>query len=97
MALPGSPHAEGGSQAVDVPLLEEGLDVELCDFMEAANTVRASCIIVSNEVGLGLVPANRLGRVYPYRDLLGKVNQALAESADQAYLMVAGIPLQLKP
>ena len=51
-------------------------------------------IVVSNEVGLGLVPENKLGRVY--RDLLGKANQLLAQHADQVYLMVAGIPVKIK-
>lgn len=87
--------ALGAPEEVDASLFEERLDLELYELMEAINSVRASCIMVSNEVGLGLVPANRLGRFY--RDLLGKVNQALAERADQVYLMVAGIPLQLKP
>lgn len=82
-------------EAVDVPLLEEGLDLELRELMGAINTARACSIVVSNEVGLGLVPANRLGRLY--RDLLGKANQTFAERADEVYLMVAGLPLQLKP
>jgi adenosylcobinamide kinase/adenosylcobinamide-phosphate guanylyltransferase len=51
-------------------------------------------ILVSNEVGLGLVPDNQLGRVY--RDCLGKVNQTLAGSADEVYFMAAGIPVRLK-
>lgn len=91
----GESTAESDPEAVDVPLLEERLDLELRELMGAVNTARAYSIVVSNEVGLGLVPANRLGRLY--RDLLGKVNQAFAERADEVYLMVAGIPLQLKP
>ena len=54
----------------------------------------ATFIIVSNEVGLGLVPENRLGRLY--RDLLGRANQLLAQRADEVYLMVAGIPVEIK-
>jgi adenosylcobinamide kinase / adenosylcobinamide-phosphate guanylyltransferase len=53
----------------------------------------AQRIIVSNEVGLGLVPPYPLGRVY--RDALGKENQRLALIADQAILMIAGIPTNL--
>lgn len=56
---------------------------------------RASFIIVSNEVGLGIVPANAISRVY--RDLLGKANQAVAEIVDEVYLLVAGQPLRIKP
>jgi adenosylcobinamide kinase/adenosylcobinamide-phosphate guanylyltransferase len=57
--------------------------------------VDASFLIVSNEVGLGLVPDNRMGRLY--RDNLGRANQMLAQTADQVMLLVAGIPLQVKP
>jgi adenosyl cobinamide kinase/adenosyl cobinamide phosphate guanylyltransferase len=50
--------------------------------------------VVSNEVGLGLVPDNPLGR--RYRDLLGKANQALAAQAEAVYFMVAGLPVDVK-
>jgi adenosyl cobinamide kinase/adenosyl cobinamide phosphate guanylyltransferase len=52
-------------------------------------------ICVSNEVGLGLVPDTPMGR--RYRDLLGRVNQQVAQSADEVYLLVAGLPVRLKP
>jgi adenosylcobinamide kinase / adenosylcobinamide-phosphate guanylyltransferase len=51
-------------------------------------------IIVSNEVGLGIVPAYPLGRVY--RDTLGYINQRLAQAADRVYLMVAGMAVDIK-
>ena len=51
-------------------------------------------IVVSNEVGLGIVPAYPLGRIY--RDTLGYVNQRLALDADRVYLMVAGIAVDIK-
>ncbi len=51
-------------------------------------------IVVSNEVGLGIVPAYPLGRVY--RDMLGRVNQRLAGAADRVYLMVAGLGIDIK-
>jgi len=54
----------------------------------------ASYIVVSGEVGLGLVPPYPLGRIY--RDILGWVNQKVASRADKVFLMVAGIPLELK-
>ena len=50
--------------------------------------------IVSNEVGMGIVPANSLSR--RYRDMLGKVNTFLAQEAEEVYFMVAGIPWKLK-
>ncbi|MFA4886490.1 MAG: bifunctional adenosylcobinamide kinase/adenosylcobinamide-phosphate guanylyltransferase, partial [Desulfotomaculaceae bacterium] len=54
----------------------------------------AHLILVSNEVGLGLVPEYPLGRLF--RDLAGKVNQVLAAKADQVYFIVAGLPLEIK-
>jgi adenosyl cobinamide kinase/adenosyl cobinamide phosphate guanylyltransferase len=50
-------------------------------------------VVVSNEVGLGVVPANELGR--SYRDVLGRVNAVFAETADSAQLIVAGRALEL--
>jgi adenosylcobinamide kinase/adenosylcobinamide-phosphate guanylyltransferase len=54
----------------------------------------ARWIIVSNEVGMGIVPDTALGRVY--RDTLGWANQRLADAADEVVLMVAGLPIWLK-
>ncbi|MFA5099853.1 MAG: bifunctional adenosylcobinamide kinase/adenosylcobinamide-phosphate guanylyltransferase [Candidatus Omnitrophota bacterium] len=53
-----------------------------------------TAIIVSNEVGLGLVPDTKLGR--RFRDLAGAVNKLAAQKADQAYFLVSGIALNLK-
>lgn len=55
---------------------------------------RATLIVVTNEVGMGLVPPYPLGR--QFRDMLGRVNQLVASKADRAYLTVAGLPLELK-
>jgi adenosylcobinamide kinase/adenosylcobinamide-phosphate guanylyltransferase len=51
-------------------------------------------IAITNEVGLGIVPAYPLGRLY--RDTLGYVNQRLAQAADRVYLMVAGLAVDIK-
>lgn len=51
-------------------------------------------IVVTNEVGLGIVPAYALGRVY--RDVLGLVNQSIAATATQVYLMIAGLGVDIK-
>ncbi len=53
-----------------------------------------SLVVVSNEVGLGLVPAYPLGRLY--RDILGRANQRLAAQADRVLFMVAGLPMTVK-
>lgn len=62
--------------------------------VNAARNMRNTGIIVSNEVGLGIVPDNVLAR--RFRDLAGFVNQKLAQAADEAYLLAAGIPMRLK-
>ncbi len=51
--------------------------------------------IVSNEVGMGIVPDNALSR--RFRDLAGRLNQAVAAIADEVYLVTAGIPLRIRP
>jgi adenosylcobinamide kinase/adenosylcobinamide-phosphate guanylyltransferase len=57
-------------------------------------TTQAVWIVVSNEVGMGIVPPYRLGRLY--RDALGTANQRIASAADEVYLLVAGLPWRLK-
>lgn len=67
---------------------------ELEALLEACAARGVTLIVVSNEVGMGLVPPYPMGRVY--RDVLGRANQWLAARADRVVLMVAGIPLEVK-
>ena len=55
----------------------------------------ATWLVISNEVGLGVVPPTVLGR--HYRDALGRANQRIAQAADRVIFMVAGLPWVLKP
>ena len=64
------------------------------ELLEACDRSSATWIVVSNEVGLGVVPSSRLGSVY--RDALGRVNQMFAAKADKVYFMVAGLALEMK-
>jgi len=67
------------------------------DVLHLAETLRdmtTPVIIVSNEVGMGIVPENRLARIF--RDIAGQANQIIAAAADQAWLVASGIPLRLK-
>ena len=66
----------------------------LDDLLAALRETGATLIAVSNEVGLGIVPEYPIARLY--RDELGRANRRLAEAADEVYLLVAGIPLELK-
>ena len=63
-------------------------------FCSALRSVRCAVVLVSNEVGSGVVPEYAAGR--RYRDLLGEINQRVARIADDVVLMVAGLPLALK-
>jgi adenosylcobinamide kinase/adenosylcobinamide-phosphate guanylyltransferase len=74
--------------------LEKRVSAELKELVAVVKTTEAHFIIVSNEVGLGLVPPYPAGRVY--RDALGMANQLLAKNADEVYFMVAGIAIPLK-
>ncbi len=62
--------------------------------LEVYERSEATWIVVSNEVGLGVVPPSRLGAVY--RDALGRVNQLVAAKADRVYFMAAGLALEMK-
>lgn len=90
-----SQHSDPAGEQVDACLIEKEVMAEISELVDCINQVNASFIIITNEVGLGLVPANKMSR--SYRDLLGKANQILAQCADEIYLMVAGIPLLIKP
>ncbi len=67
---------------------------EIDSLVNIMNSKTAAYILVSNEVGLGIVPDNELSR--NYRDLLGRANQLIAQHADEVYLMVSGIPVKIK-
>ncbi|PLX87203.1 MAG: bifunctional adenosylcobinamide kinase/adenosylcobinamide-phosphate guanylyltransferase [Desulfuromonas sp.] len=67
-------------------------DVE--DLLRVVTELPAPLYLVSNELGSGVVPENRMAR--HFRDLAGKVNQQLAAAADEAWLVVSGLPVRLK-
>jgi adenosylcobinamide kinase/adenosylcobinamide-phosphate guanylyltransferase len=74
---------------------DAALTREIDELLAAYETAaEGEWILVSNEVGLGVVPAYSLGRVY--RDALGRANQRLAAAADRVIFMAAGLPLVMK-
>ncbi len=79
---------------VDQTAAQARVATELDDLLGTVQSGEAPWIVVSNEVGLGLVPPYPLGRIS--RDLLGWANQRLAAAADRVYLMVAGLPVEIK-
>lgn len=81
-------------ESVSLAEIQHSMDAEVDALITAYQSSQALWIIVSNEVGLGLVPPYALGRTY--RDVLGRVNQRLAQTADEVLFLVAGLPMRVK-
>jgi len=62
--------------------------------VDSAKRFDGTVIVISNEVGMGIVPENKLAR--EFRDLAGKANQIIASAADQVYVCFSGIPMLIK-
>lgn len=73
---------------------ERDLEAETEALLQAASAAAGEVILVSNEVGMSIVPENALAR--RFRDEAGRLNRRCAERADQVTVMFAGIPLALK-
>lgn len=75
--------------------IEQSIGIEVQELLEAVQ-MRKDCevIVVTNELGMGLVPAYPLGRIF--RDIAGRVNQRLAAASDSVYFVVSGIPMLIK-
>lgn len=84
----------GFPESATVKEVQHAMDIEIEDLLRVFEQGEADWVVVSNEVGLGLVPAYALGRTY--RDVLGRVNQRLASVADEVLYMVAGLPMKVK-
>src|SRR5262249_22898598 len=99
-----APHGEFDAEACtilfeDLTLLLSNLMVaqrehEASAIVERLLSLPAHVIVVSNEVGMGIVPSVALGRTF--RDALGRLNQLTAARCTEAYFLVAGLPLKLK-
>ena len=73
---------------------DTAVDADIESLLSAAATCPSCIFIVSNEVGMGIVPENALAR--RFRDLAGTLNRRVAEIANVVYLVAAGIPLKIK-
>lgn len=73
---------------------EKHIEDEMRKVLSILKKIKARSIIVSNEVGLGIVPNNRMAR--DFRDIAGRVNQLVAERSDRVFFMVSGIPWRIK-
>lgn len=82
------------SNLMGAGLDDEAVSAEVAGLSALCRLHAASVIMVSNEVGLGVVPENPSGR--RFRDLAGLANQALARDADEVFFVASGIPVRLK-
>ncbi|WP_417840650.1 bifunctional adenosylcobinamide kinase/adenosylcobinamide-phosphate guanylyltransferase [Terasakiella sp.] len=74
--------------------MEADIDQETEQLCRALKMAKQDVVLVSNEVGLGIVPDNALAR--KFRDLAGKINQTVAQTADRVIFVAAGLPLTMK-
>ena len=74
--------------------IENEIKNEVQDLIDFIKDSSLDMIVVSNEVGMGLVPPYALGRYF--RDIGGRMNQLVAKESDEAYLVVSGLELKLK-
>lgn len=77
-----------------IDILENSISDEITKLLKAARSSNINLIIVSNEIGMGIVPENKLSRIY--RDIIGRANQKCAAESDEAYFVVSGIALKIK-
>jgi len=82
------------SDALVVSVSQSGRTAEIVEVQRWAGSMGAATVAISNEVGLGVVPATRLGR--RYRDLLGEVNRSWVGAAEESWFVVAGRRLRLE-
>lgn len=77
-------------------LADKDIEFEIANFMDALHVTHSALriFIVSNEVGMGIVPENEMARMF--RDLAGHLNQKVAAIADEVYLVTAGMPIKVK-
>jgi adenosylcobinamide kinase / adenosylcobinamide-phosphate guanylyltransferase len=78
----------------DINEIEKSIMMELSNFIDEAALNRQTVIIVTNELGCGIVPEYKLGRIF--RDIAGRANQYIASRAEEVYLTVCGIPMKIK-
>ena len=78
----------------DFAALEAQVNGEIEALIAACQRCPSPIVLVTNEVGMGIVPENRLDR--HFRDIAGRVNQKLAQAADDVWLVVSGIGVKIK-
>ncbi|MGL4687272.1 MAG: bifunctional adenosylcobinamide kinase/adenosylcobinamide-phosphate guanylyltransferase [Fusobacteriaceae bacterium] len=78
----------------EVKKIENNIKIQLENLFRFVKKNKLSLVVVSNEVGMGIVPENSLARCF--RDIAGRMNQLVAQESKEAYLLVSGIDVKLK-
>ena len=86
--------ADAPEESWDYAAIETDIDRHIAALIQACERCPAEVILVTNEVGMGIVPENRLAR--HFRDIAGRVNQRLAQAASEVWLVVSGIGVKIK-
>ncbi len=73
---------------------EEGIENEINKMMRCLKKAKSDAFIVSNEVGMGIVPKNKLAR--EFRDINGRLNQMIAGKSHKVFFIIAGLPVKIK-
>ncbi|WP_350306822.1 bifunctional adenosylcobinamide kinase/adenosylcobinamide-phosphate guanylyltransferase [Photorhabdus viridis] len=81
-------------EQMDFAVLEVEIQQQISDLLAACARMTSPIYLVTNELGMGIVPENRLAR--HFRDIAGRVNQRLAAAASEVFLMVSGIEVKIK-
>ncbi|MBB6214611.1 adenosylcobinamide kinase/adenosylcobinamide-phosphate guanylyltransferase [Anaerosolibacter carboniphilus] len=77
-----------------IDIIEAGIKEQVFSLLKSIREYNMWSIIVTNEVGMGIVPENRLSRIFG--DIAGRINQIIAAEADDVYFTVSGIPMKIK-
>lgn len=78
----------------DIQILEDSISKQVTEIIVSSREFDKELVIITNEVGFGLVSEYKLGRIFT--DIAGRINQLVGRLCDEAYLVVAGLPLKLK-
>lgn len=78
----------------DINKLEDYIKKQVNKLLNEVEKTNLYFVVVTNELGMGVVPANKLSRVYS--DIVGRINQQISSRSDEVYFIVSGIPMKVK-
>jgi len=85
---------DDNTEIIEYDKIEKRIIKDIDEFITLVKKHNKKTVLVSNEIGMGIVPINRFTRMY--RDIAGRVNQFISDKADKVYLTVSGIGIDIK-